>query len=87
MNFSNERTLLLKIRNKHELSQGQLAKMIGLIAQNISNTERGKAGLASKRWAKMVQLNLVTIDEVKESLIGDFTASLYNELTKGLSNE
>ena len=84
MNFTNERALLLKIRNKHELSQGQLAKMIGLIAQNISNTERGKAGLAAKRWAKMVELNLVTIDEVKESLIGDFTANLYNELTRGL---
>jgi transcriptional regulator with XRE-family HTH domain len=87
MNFSNERTLLIKLRNKHNLSQAQLGRMIGIIAQNISNAERGKAGLSVERWAKIVDLGFADINEVKESLIGDFTASVYNRLTKGLNNE
>lgn len=46
--FERQGKLLKSVRLKHDLSQGQLAKIIGLTSpQFISNIERGKCGISA----------------------------------------
>jgi transcriptional regulator with XRE-family HTH domain len=55
---------LRALRERRDLSQGQLAAMIGSHAQNVSQVERGVRGLTVQQVVKLARALKVPTDEI-----------------------
>lgn len=76
--FKNQSKLVKSIRKKHNLTQSDLAKILGVHLQFISNMERGLCGFPAGRFSKIRAL--VSVDQMMTAARLDFIDSWKNEV-------
>lgn len=47
---------LKELRAEHGLTQGELGKMLGIVAKSVARWEQGRAVVTRKQWEKLHQL-------------------------------
>lgn len=55
---------ILELRSKHNISQGELSKMVGVTRQTISSWENGKSVPDINQSVKLVKAFKITLDEL-----------------------
>ncbi len=64
MNETNRAEKIKKIREFRGISQGSMAKYLGMTQQNYSSLEKGKTTFSEERLALIAQLLGLSIDEI-----------------------
>ncbi len=55
---------ILELRSKHNISQGELSKMVGVTRQTISSWENGKSVPDINQSVKLAKAFKITLDEL-----------------------
>lgn len=76
MKYKNQLQLIIDLRAKHSLSQGDLAKAIGANVQAVSQWERGVVQIPLKRAAIMIKKGLVSYRAFESAALQDYEREL-----------
>lgn len=73
-------TTLMEIRVKMGLTQGNLAKRLGVTTQFLSNVERGKARLPKPYFKKVSKLLDIPVKQMIKLRVQDLEKDMLEEL-------